>query len=195
MNIILYPFMLLSAVGLILSTGIHIMALADMELFEGWLVQPLHFGIFIVMVPASLVSSWMVHVAYGNFNFSKYSRPEYDFWKVALAGCPIWMQRVYYSLVVYGLISFYLWTPYKINIPKSANHASDVFFLPGCGAYLLVFYCSAFAMLFSAIRAPQLLRRKVCPNGHAVGPGGKSCPVCDHVFPIRSDNFDSTSVE
>lgn len=78
MRVILYPFMVLAACGLALSIAAHCMALAGVPVTGGKLVWGLDIGIFVVWIPTVLTS--MQTTRYANRK---------DFWKVALAGCPL----------------------------------------------------------------------------------------------------------
>src|SRR5262249_35107281 len=51
MSIACYPFMVLATIGLLLSFGIHIMALAGLSIPGGRAVWVLHIGIFVVWIP------------------------------------------------------------------------------------------------------------------------------------------------
>ena len=55
MTILLYPFILISAVGLILSLIVHVSALLGIDLGLGQRIFALHIGIFIVWLPTVLV--------------------------------------------------------------------------------------------------------------------------------------------
>ena len=73
-KVILYPFVVLSALGLILSLAAHIGALLGLNVPGPAML--LHVGIFIVWIPAVITS---------NFSLTKkYNRK--DFWKVVLRG-------------------------------------------------------------------------------------------------------------
>ncbi len=81
MTIALYPFMVLAAIGLLLSLGVHIMTLALLPIPGGGTVWALHIGIFVVWIPTVLVARRMTRQA---------SRR--DFWRATLRGCPGWMR-------------------------------------------------------------------------------------------------------
>src|SRR6185312_9354330 len=97
MQIILYPFMIAAGIGFALSVMAHLLALAGIEPPGGSLVWDLHAGIFVVWIPAVIVS----------MRTTRFSGRK-DFWKVALSGCPVWMRRVFYVIFAYAIINFIL---------------------------------------------------------------------------------------
>jgi hypothetical protein len=176
MSIVLYPFMLLAAVGLALSVVAHVMALAGIELPGGQLVWTLHIGIFVVWIPTVLVS----------IRTTRHANRK-DFWKVALSGCPAWMRKAFYVLFAYAILNFILFMLTTTNGRQPAGDAPPSV-VRGFSGHWMIFYGAAFATLYSAIHAPHLFRDRKCPNGHAVGPVVHFCPECGHAFPSESDH-------
>jgi hypothetical protein len=176
MRIILYPFMLLSAIGLALSVVAHLMALASFELPGGQLIWSVHMGIFVVWIPTVLVS----------MRTTQYSNRK-DFWKVALSGCPVWMRRAFYAFFAYGIVNFIL---FAVNIGSGRHPAGNAApsVIRGFSGHWMIFYAAAFATLYSSIHAPQLLRERKCPKGHAVDPTAHFCPECGYAFLNESKN-------
>lgn len=173
MTAILYPFLLLAASGFVLSVVVHFMALAGAAIPGGKLVWALHVGIFVVWIPAVLVSMHM----------TRYANRK-DFWKVAVAGCPIWMRRVGYVLFGYAILNFVLFIATTGSQPKqSMGNAPPPSVVRGFSGHWMVFYGAAFAILYSRIHAPQLYRERRCPQGHAVSPSARFCPECGYAFP------------
>jgi len=72
MNVLLYPFMFLAAVGLVLSMGCHLAALAGSPIPGGNWVWGLHIGIFAVWLPTVLVAN----------RITRHGKRS-DFWKLA----------------------------------------------------------------------------------------------------------------
>jgi hypothetical protein len=176
MRIILYPFMLLSAIGLALSVVAHLTALAGVELPGGQLVWSLHMGIFVVWVPTVLVS----------IRTTRYANKR-DFWKVALSGCPVWMKRAFYAFFAYGILNFILFAVTTGSGPLPAGDAAPSV-VRGFSGHWMIFYAAAFAILYSSIHAPHLFRERKCPKGHAVDPTAHFCPECGYAFPNESKN-------
>lgn len=176
MNLVLYPFMVLAAVGLALSVVAHGMALAGLQLPGGQMVWMLHVGIFVVWLPTILV-------AYGATRYANRK----DFWKVALAGCPAWMRRALYMLFAYGVFNFII---FMFGTGHDLHPSGDAppSIVRGFSGHWMIFYGAAFATLYSAIHAPQLFRERTCPNGHSVAPTVRFCPECGHAFPQDSGN-------
>lgn len=177
----LLPFMLLAALGLLLSFAAHLSALLGMTLPGGPLVWSLHAGIFVVWLPTVLVANKMT--AGSNRR---------DFWKVALSGCPAWMRQALYILFAYAVLNFIFF------MLTTAGHAkSDGVVTPavirGFSGHWMIFYGAAFATLYSAIQSPALLRQQKCPNGHPVSAADKFCPLCGRPLD-RTDVSNKASV-
>ncbi|WP_457282157.1 hypothetical protein [Polaromonas sp. P5_D5] len=167
MNVLLYPFMLLSAVGLLLSVGSHLAALIGLPIPGGHLVWGLHAGIFVVWLPTVLVANRM----------SRHGRRA-DFWKLALSGCPTWARYAIYGLFGYAMLNFILGmsdVPSHRDGSNAANSGAEVRLFSG---HWMVFYGAAFATLYSAINNSRLLKGRKCIRGHEVAPLDKFCPEC-----------------
>ena len=178
MKVVLYPFMVLAACGLALSIAAHCMALAGVPIPGGKLVWGLHIGIFVVWIPTVLTS--MQTTRYANRK---------DFWKVALAGCPVWMRRASYVLFGYAILNFIVFFATTANQPKqkqTGDAPSSV--IRGFSGHWMVFYGAAFAVLYSRIHAPELYRERRCLQGHVVSPTARFCPECGYAFPNETGN-------
>ncbi|RYD77192.1 MAG: zinc ribbon domain-containing protein [Verrucomicrobiaceae bacterium] len=171
MSFVLYPFLALSTIGLVLSIGAHVMALTGIPLPSGKLVWGLHAGIFVVWLPAVLISMQTTRHA---------SRK--DFWKVALAGCPIWMRRGFYVLFGYAILNFVVLAATTGRQPKQPSDSTRPFVVRIFSGHWMVFYGAAFAILYSRLHAPDLYRERKCPNGHAVSPTARFCSECGYDF-------------
>lgn len=174
MNVLLYPFRLLSALGLLLSICSHLAALAGLPIPGGNLVWALHMGIFVVWLPTVLVAHRMAR-------HGKRS----DFWKLVLSGCPPWVRYALYGLFGYAAINFVLGS---IDVsgrharPTAASPAAEVRLFSG---HWMIFYGAAFATLYSAINNSNLLKSRKCIQGHDVAPLDKFCPECGAVLERR----------
>lgn len=147
------------------------MALAGVPIPGGKLVWGLHIGIFAVWIPTVLIS--MQLTGYANRN---------DFWKIALAGCPPWMRRGLYVLFGYAILNFIVFFAMSANQPKQRNTDPPLSVVRGFSGHWMVFYGTAFGVLYSRIRAPQLCRARKCPQGHEASPTVRFCPECGHKF-------------
>jgi len=161
----LFPFMVLAATGLLLSICVHLAALFGIPLPGGNAVFGLHVGIFVVWLPAILVAA----------RISRFSNRK-DFWKTALSRCPAWMRRSLYVLFAYAILNFVLFIATGTHGDTSGAASSSE--VRGFSGHWMVFYGAAFAILYSAIRAPGLLHDRRCSNGHAVAPTAQFCPEC-----------------
>lgn len=178
MKTTLYPFMVLAACGIALSIAAHFMALAGVPIPGGGLVWVLHAGIFVVWVPAVLVSLKMTRHA---------SRK--DLWKVALAGCPEWMRRSLYVLFGYAMLNFILFFVTTAGQPrKDHQNSSSPEVIRGFSGHWMIFYGVAFAIFYSRIHSPELYRERKCPQGHSSAPTARFCSECGHDFSDDTGN-------
>ena len=169
----LYPFLLLAAVGFVLSLAAHGLALVGVPIPGGKLVGNLHFGIFVVWIPTVLVA----------YQGSRYANRK-DFWKVTLAGCPPWMRVSLYVLFGYAIFNFVLFL--ASNPPRQSIYDAPLSTIRGLSGHWMLFYGAAFAVLYSRIRAPQLYQPHKCPQGHLVSPMARFCPECGYAFPVAA---------
>lgn len=178
MKIILYPFMVLAACGLALSTAAHGLALAGLPIPGGDLIWGLHVGVFAVWIPAVLASLGMTrHVN------------RKDIWKVALAGCPEWMRRSLYVLFGYAILNFILFIVSMAGQPQQdRKSASTPAVVRGFSGHWMIFYSAAFAILYSRIHSPGLYRERKCPQGHTSPPTASFCAECGHDFSHEAGN-------
>src|SRR5947207_13942720 len=94
-RLILWPFIVLAAIGFILSVAAHLAAVAGSPIPFGKAVWALHIGIFVVWLPTVLVAYRLTR---------RVSRK--DFWKIALVGCPKWMRTALYIFFDYAILNF-----------------------------------------------------------------------------------------
>jgi hypothetical protein len=169
--------MTIAAVGLVLSVAAHCMSLAGIEIPGGGLVWTLHVGIFVVWIPVVLVS----------LRTSRQSNRK-DFWKTALAGCPIWMRRSFYGLFAYAIVNFAIFMVTAANQPKHQMGPAPASVIRGFSGHWMAFYGAAFVLLYSRFKAPALFRERKCPNGHLVSPSARFCPDCGYALSIPTSN-------
>src|SRR5512136_2925319 len=94
-KLVLIPFMILAAIGLVLSVAVHLCALFGFKVpyeKEAW---GLHIGIFVVWLPAVIMAQRLSR------DFK-----QKDYWKAALRGCPTWMRYVTYFFFGYAILNF-----------------------------------------------------------------------------------------
>jgi hypothetical protein len=155
MRTVLYPFMMMAAIGFVLSLATHLMALAGKAPPGGGLVWGLHIGIFAVWIPTVLISKRKVHGVDRKLA-----------WKTAVAGCPVWMSRALQVVSVYAVVNFILFMLGTAGHPKPVGPA-PASVLRGFSGHWMLFYGAAFTTLYSAIKAPHLWRRGKEPKGHS----------------------------
>jgi len=171
MKIFLYPLLALAACGFVLSAGAHCLALANAAIPGGNFVWGLHIGIFVVWVPTVLLSLGVTR----NAN-------KKDFWKVVLAGCPVWMRRALYVVFAYAVLNFIVFMASTMSQHSHPTGEAPPVVIRGFSGHWMVFYGAAFAVLYSRIHASRLYRNRKCPQGHAVSPLARFCPECGSVI-------------
>ncbi len=171
MKALLFPIMLIAACGLALSFAVHCMSLTGVIALDRKLIWGLGIGVFIVWVPTVILASEM----------TKHANRK-DFWKIALAGCPLWMQRGFKVIFGYAILNFVLFAAATIGQPKVKSETISAAEVRGFSGHLMIFYGVAFMVLYSRIHAPQLYRERKCPKGHSSAPAARFCSECGHDF-------------
>jgi hypothetical protein len=170
----IFPFMVLAAIGLLLSIAAHVIALLGLPIPGGKLVWSLHIGIFVVWLPAVLVASR-----------ANRGKPRSDLWKTVLSGCPPWMRYAGYGLFAYAIANFIWFMVVSSSNPAPAGDAPSLE-IRGFSGHWMVFYGVAFAILFSAYRNPRLLQQLRCTNGHEISASDTFCPKCGSKISVPS---------
>ena len=156
-------FAVVAACGFVASLVVHLIAWTGLEPPFGEAVFVLHAGIFVVWLPAVLMTQKLVRGA-----------PRRDFWKAALRGCPQWMRTGLYILFPYVFVNFFAGmllgveeqgTPYRMF-----------------SGHWLLFYFAGMAMLTSAANLNSRGPRK-CANGHGAPPFSRFCSECGSELP------------
>jgi hypothetical protein len=158
----IWAFIVLSAVGLVVSLWVHLGALTGRYVAPEIYFWILHMGVFVVWFPAVFVAERR----FGSMNRK-------DFWKVVLKGVPDWMRYMVYVFGAYALINFVL-SMLQFQ-PGGSGNPSSMEWNGFSGAWM-EFYCSALAILYSAAKADRNVRR--CLNGHPVPPNANFCTRC-----------------
>jgi hypothetical protein len=140
---ILWIFVVLSAVGLAVSLWVHIGAVEGRRVVPETYFWILHVGVFVVWIPAVLVS---IRLA-GNTNRK-------DYWKVVLRGSPAWMRYMVYGFTGYAMVNFFFF------MTKASSHASGsnppAMVWRGFSGHWMAFYSAALAILYSAARSGEM---------------------------------------
>jgi len=166
-RILLYPFMVLAAVGLVLTLIVHLSIWAGLPL--GKHSFSLFGGLFVVWMPTVLV-----------FQLLTKDSEQKGSWKLCMRECPVWMRRMssvffIYAFISFGFMLFGMYTDIKSGgtdsgLPKFVSLAFS--------GVCLMFYSTAMAMLYSARKILEGENTKICPNGHRVASTEKFCPYC-----------------
>jgi len=167
MTMLLYPFIALSALGLILSILAHFGALLGLNVPSA--AMGLHIGIFVVWFPAVLVSNSLI---------KGYDRK--DFWKVVLRGAPKWMQYMVYAFMGYAAINFLIFMFFAPGDPTGSGGMPPSV-VRGFSGHWMAFYSAALAILYSAVQIQKNGLNRKCPNGHYVSREATFCEKCGEV--------------
>jgi hypothetical protein len=163
LNTILKPLIALSAAGFVASLIVHLCALAGVPNPFGHAAWALHIGIFVVWLPAIIVT---------NMRIGKFAYKRNDFWKVALAGAPKWMQTMVKGFFIYAVINFAFFIFRAVGKPQASIGRS--FELQGFSGHWMAFYSAGIALLYSATKRVE----SKCANGHQASPVAKFCDQC-----------------
>lgn len=159
---LLWPFIALSAIGLVVSLWVHLGAVSGRRVAPEAYFWILHMGIFVVWFPAVFVAQRRV----GSMNRK-------DFWKVILRGCPEWMRYMVYGFFAYAVINFAL---FMLEAPSGGSGNPPAIVWRGFSGHWMAFYSAALAILYSAAKASENVRR--CLNGHPISPTSNFCTRC-----------------
>jgi hypothetical protein len=162
MAALVYPFLVLAAVGFAAMLVIHVASLFGITApFEHSLTY-LAPGMFVVFLPTILVMTQLTR------DFK-----QKDIWRAALRGCPRWMYRTVWVIFGYAWVGFFaLPFLYGGGMDAEANKARML------SGTLLVFYLIPLAVLYSWTQARQFDDSRRCLKGHHVSPLAKFCDEC-----------------
>jgi hypothetical protein len=160
---VLWVFMVLAGAGLVASAAVHVAVWLGAGIPEPFLL--LHLGVFIVWLPTVLVSTHLTR-----------EFKQKDLWKAALRGAPRWMRRTQKALIALAGLNFVL---FFLQHPPGRSESG-----PGpedarvFSAFWMVFYGTAFAILYSALHVNEGDDGRQCRNGHRVSPIASFCEEC-----------------
>jgi hypothetical protein len=162
MAALVYPFLVLSAVGFAAILVIHVASLFGIRAPFEHLLTYLAPGVFVVSLPTILVMNQLTR-----------DSKRKDIWRAALRGCPQWMYRTVWVIFGYAWVGFFaLPFLYGGGMDSEANKARMV------SGTLLIFYLIPLAVLYSWTQARHLDESRRCLNGHNVSPLAKFCEEC-----------------
>jgi len=162
MNVLIYPFLALSAVGFAALLAIHVASLFGVALPFERFIGILGPGIFVVFLPTILVMNRLTR------NFK-----QKDIWRATLRGCPTWMRRTVWTIFGYSWLGYFILPLIFGGGMDSETNKARI----GSGA-LMVFYLIPLAVLYSATKAQTLDESRRCLNGHHISPLAKFCEEC-----------------
>ena len=142
-KLVLWPLVILAAIGLGVSLWVHIGALGGTRVVPEAYFFILHVGVFIVFIPAILVGQRLVG-----------STARKDFWKAVLRWAPDWMRCMVYGFFAYAIANFAL---FMIQAPPhggSGNPPAVVW--RGFSGHWMAFYSASMAILYSVVNSPDV---------------------------------------
>jgi len=134
----IWIFIALSALGLVVSVWVHLAGVMGKRAAPMPFFFLLHVGIFVVFIPALLISQRQV----GNVNRK-------DFWKVVPKSSPDWMRYMVYFLFAYAAVNFLLYMT-KVGFGHAGDPTAQDW--RGFSGHWMVFYSASLAILYSAAR-------------------------------------------
>jgi hypothetical protein len=161
--ILLSVFLALALAGLALSLIAHVTAQFGVSPPTGPATWGLHVGIFVVFIPAVIVSRRLVP------NPTK----EKDWWKEALRGCPRWVGWVSGGFFAYAVVNFFRPMVFGLppKVPGGGPTPPEVF--RTFSGHWMAFYSAAAAILYAALRRDPLADRSLELADRLAGlPGG-----------------------
>ena len=162
MAALVYPFLVLSAVGFAAMLVVHVASLFGVRAPFDYLLGYLAPGVFVVLLPTIFVMNQLTR----DFR-------QKDIWRAALRGCPRWVYRTVWVIFGYAWLGlFALPFLYGGGMDSEANKAR-IF-----SGTLLVFYLIPLAVLYSWTQAKHFDESRRCSNGHRVSPLAKFCEEC-----------------
>lgn len=139
MKPLLWPFVVLSAIGLVLSLWVHLGSLTGHRVESDFLFMGLHAGIFVVWFPAVLVAS-------------RRSKGKGD-WNAMLRGAPDGLKYMAYAFFAYAMVNFLYFMSQAPEKQHGPNPPAPVW--RGFSGHWMVFYSLALAILYAAAVSPS----------------------------------------
>jgi hypothetical protein len=170
MHRLLLPLLVLAACGFAASLCVHVLALVGIALpteLQWSMFGLLHFGIFMVFLPALLV-------------FRRLKRAGF---RQAFAGVPrvaLWAMAL---LVPYVILNFVFRLSAMSDAEGSAGEGLQPAELSLFSGHWLFFYGLTLLLLWAAHARPRLLTKPKCSQGHGVLPTDRFCSLCGEALP------------
>ncbi len=147
-RVLLHPFVILAAIGLVLTLIVHLSIWAGLPLSK--YTMKLFIGIPIVWLPTVLVFQLL----------TRDSKQEKS-WKVCMRECPVWMKRMssvffIYAFISFGFLLFGMYTDIKSG---GSGGGLPKFISLGLSGFCLMFYSTAMAVLITAKRSLSVAPR------------------------------------
>lgn len=145
---LVWPFVLLSAVGLGVSLWIHLGAVFGKKVAPAHFFLLLHLGCLVVWLPAVLVASSRVRNSY-----------EKNYWDRVFRGSSAWVKYTVYAFAGYAVVNFLLFFAQAFldqvsDRPIIIGEGTPALVWRGLSGHWMAFYSGALAILYSTIRSP-----------------------------------------
>jgi hypothetical protein len=164
----------LALIGLALSILCHLAALSGSAGPLGRFAWLLHIGVFVVWIPAVLISGRKARTVNRR-----------DFWKVALRACPRWMKYTVYGFFGYAALNFIIFMASPASIGGGPDPMPPAV-VRGFSGHWMVFYSTAAALLYSAAHTKDWNEQCRCVRGHEVNALARFCQDCGQ--PVNDDS-------
>ena len=168
-QIALLALMVYAACGFIVSSAVHLLALAGLQPHDHVLMIGLTVGIFALWLPVTPI---LLKLGTG------VSRK--DVWKVLYSGCPTWMLHANKILNAYAIANFAIVTVMFFVLPTWLASTDDVprWFWLLFSSYMMLFYFGGLGTLITAQQKGYANLQLKCLNGHIIGYSDRYCPTC-----------------
>jgi hypothetical protein len=137
---LLWPVIVLSFIGFVVSLWVHLNGLAGREVVPEQYFFVLHVGAIVLWFPAVFVANRRVKGVANK-----------DLWKAVLNGSSAWMRYVLYALSAYGAILGISYFGKELTDSPYSSKMPWLWFSVGW----MVFYFGSFAITYSSIRASE----------------------------------------
>ena len=166
---ILYPFVILAAIGFILTLMVHLSIWAG---YDNALVK--HKFILLAGIPAVWLPTALV------FQLLTKGSNQKNNWKVYMRECPKWMKYMSKVFFIYAFICFlFMLFGIYTDIKSGGSNSEPLdYFSLSLSGFCLMIYSTAMSILYSARKILEKGSIRSCPNGHPVALNESFCPYC-----------------
>jgi hypothetical protein len=186
-----FLFFCLAVVGLVLSIIAHGAALLELPQPLGPFAWALHIGVFVVWIPACMLSARMASDVSQLSRLGESSRNHQPTMEESFPGCPAWMVWLVGSFFIYAIGNFLTFLAQAPPKGQAQGVDAPPIVFRGFSGHWMVFYSAAMAMLYSSMmmgRSRSRRSRRTCRNGHTLHRTAAYCPICGEDARSEHDN-------